>query len=352
MRRIALISVGLLVAGCGAVGQTAGRAAAQRTSPFSGAAAQREESAPTARALPAVQDVPHRVGAATGVMQDSAALLAGEGWLSTARNDYNLSMDADARLMVFARSDAEFEGSRIWLAHREGQGWRAPMEAPFTDPRYRDSDPWLTPDGATLYFASNRPVAGEAPNGSLDIWRVAVDAGRFGAPEHLAAVASEGEELGPELHDGWLYFNSSRKGGPAKLSIFRARVSGQGFDMPEAMPAPFNDGDLQGDFTLSPDGRVAVFWSRREGSDELDLFAACRRPTAWSRAVRLPASINGTGMDFTPAFSSDGRALYFASMRTGDRAAAPGSVLNGQSNVYAAPATLVDAALRAGACGA
>lgn len=352
MRRISMMSAALLVAGCGAVEPTAATAAAHGSSPFLPVAAQHEQAASPSRALPDVESIARREHGRTGMSKADAPLLAGDGWLSGPRNDYNLSLDAGTRFMVFARSDADFKNSRIWFARREGQGWSAPVEVPFADTRYKDSDPWLTPDGATLYFVSNRPVGGESPNTSLDIWRVAVTATGFGTPEHLAAVASDGEELGPELHDGWLYFNSSRKGGPAKLSIYRARLIGDAFDKPMAMSAPFNDGDIQGDFTLSPHGRTAVFWSRRDGSDELDLFAACRQPTNWSRAVRLPAPINGTGMDFTPAFSSDGQALYFASLRAGDPAKDPGSVLNGQSNLYAASATLVDTALREAGCGA
>jgi len=276
---------------------------------------------------------------------DDAAQLAGEGWLSGPRNDYNLGMDAAQSTMVFARSDPDFENSRIWFARRQGEGWSAPGEVPFSDARYRDSDPWLTPDGRTLYFVSNRPVSGDAPNATLDVWRVAFDGQRFGTPEHLPMLASDGQELGPELHDGWLYFNSSRKPGPAKLAIYRARINGTGFDAPEPMPAPFNDGTIQGDFTLSPDGRLAVFWSVRDGTTEADLFAACRTQAGWSAAVRLPPPISARGMDFTPAFSADGRSLLFASMR---EAASPGEaapVLNGQSNLYLAPAGLVQRAI-------
>jgi len=335
MRQFAMMMAGLLAASCSAVEQADGSSASAATSPFSAAPAQATTPGPE-RTLPAAPA--------------GAAVLIGAGWLSGPRNDYNLGTDAGTRLMVFARSAADFKDSHIWFAHGEGQGWSVPVEVPFSDPRYKDSDPWLTPDGRMLYFVSDRPVAGETPNSSLDIWRVTVEARRFGTPEHLAAVSSEGDELGPELHEGWLYFNSSRKSGPAKLSIYQARVKGNGFDMPVALPAPFNDGDIQGDMTVSPDGRVAVFWSRRDDSDELDLFAACRRPTAWSRAVRLPAPINGRGMDFTPAFSADGSTLYFASLRADDGAPNPSGVLNGQSNLYAAPAKLVDAALREGEC--
>lgn len=284
--------------------------------------------------------------------REGAAKLTGEGWLSGTRNDYNLSLDAAGQRMGFARSDAGFKNSRIWVARREGRGWSEPAQVPFSDPRYKDSDPWLTPEGDTLYFVSNRPVRGDAPNTSLDIWRAAVRADGFGTPEHLAGVASAGDELGPELHDGVLYFNSSRKDGPAQLSIYRAQAKGNGFDAPQALTAPFNEGRIQGDFTLSPDGKVAVFWSRRGESEELDLFASCRGPHGWATAARLPAPLNGAGMDFTPSFSADGNTLYFASLRGADGAADPNGLLNGQSNLYTVPASLVHGALaREVSCG-
>lgn len=273
--------------------------------------------------------------------QADVARLAGAGWLSSARNDYNLSTDAEQRLLVFARSAPKFKDSRIWIARRDGDGWSEAAEVPFSDPRYRDSDPWLTPDGRVLYFVSDRPIDGEAPRKDLDIWRVTLEGERFGTPEHLAAAASDGEELGPEVHDGWLYFNSSRQGGPAKLAIYRARVNGRGFDAPRPLGAPFNDGVMQGDFTLSPDRRLAVFWSQRDGSPELDLFAARRTGDRWSAAVRLPSPLNAPGLDFTPAFSADGNELRFASMRKPPWIDDAAHVLNGQANVYVAPVAMV-----------
>lgn len=272
--------------------------------------------------------------------QAAAVQKLGDGWLSGPLNDYNLSLDAAQRLLVFARSEPDFKNSRIWYSRKRENGWDAPAQAPFSDPDYRDSDPWLTPDGRSLYFVSNRPVGGGTANASLDIWRVAIEDGRFGAPEHLPSLASEGEELGPELHDGWLYFNSSRKGGPAKLAIYRARVRGDGFLAPQPLPAPFNDGAIQGDFTLAPNGRMAVFWSRRGESTDPDLFATCKTGRDWSAAVRLPPPINTAAMDFTPSFSADGKALYFASLRAPAPVDGAAPRPSGPGDLYVAPADL------------
>lgn len=260
----------------------------------------------------------------------------GIGWLSSDANDYNLSIDADARLLVFGRSTTgDFHDAKIWLAKRDGTGWTTPAPAPFSDAHWRDSDPWLTPDGHWLYFVSNRPApARETGREDLDLWRVSVTDGSFGTPEHLAAASSTGEELGPELHDGWLVFNSTRKDGPAQLALYRSRVSAAGMGVPEPLPAPFNDGPAQGDLTFSPDGRIALFWSIRGGNRDPDLFAARRDGDGWSDAVRLPAPFNAPGMDFTPAFAADGLSVVWASQRAADN---DGVDSSGRADLYRAP---------------
>lgn len=276
----------------------------------------------------------------------AGAVRLSPGRVSTPRNEYNLGGDAAQRVRVFARSDAGFANSRIWYSRREGDGWGAPREAPFSDARYRDSDPWLAPDGRTLYFVSDRPATGRDPGRKdLDLWRVALDAADgWGEPEHLGALNSVAYELGPELHDGVLYFNSAREGGPARMSLYHARLLDDGgFAAPEPLPAPFNDGEAQGDFTLSPDGRVALFWSIRDGRKDGDLFAVRRDGGHWSDvAVRLPAPFNSPGFDYTPAFSADGAALYFASDRAPAGMVETGAGAGGLSDLYVLPADTPD----------
>ncbi|MCG2586391.1 hypothetical protein [Massilia sp. TS11] len=246
----------------------------------------------------------------------SEARVAGPDWLSGSLNNYNLSLTAAQDLLVFARSEAEFAHARILFARRGADGWSLPEALPFSDARYRDSDPWLTPDGQWLYFTSDRPTDGSTTaRKDFDLWRVRV-AGGWGQPEHLDGVNSAGMELGPELHDGWLYFNSTRPGGPARLSIYRARQRADGgFDAPEPLPAPFNSGFAQGDFTLSPDGRTALFWRKQDAAADADLYAVRRTAAGWGAAVHLPAPFSAPGFDFTPAFGPDGESIYFASTR-------------------------------------
>lgn len=266
------------------------------------------------------------------------------GVLSTRRNEYSLSLDAAERRLVFARSDADFAKARVWIAERGPSGWSLPRETSLGVAGFEDSDPWLTPDGRTLYFISNRPGGGrDAARKDYDVWRVAIDAsGAFGTPERLGPeVNSERDELGPELHDGWLYFASTRPGGPAGCSIYRARQAENGtFGAAEALPKVVNAGRAQGDPTFSPKGDVMVFWRLREGTGDGDLYALRRQGAGWAReAVRLPEPFSSSGFDFTPSFTADGAALYFASDRRVDAAEKAGPGTGGLADLYVLPAS-------------
>jgi hypothetical protein len=228
-------------------------------------------------------------------------------------NDYNLSMDRDERLMVFGRSEAEFRNAKIFIAERRGKRWSTPRPISFSDARYSDSDPWLTPDGRTLYFASDRPSPGRAEGRTdYDIWRSKLVAGRWAAPARLPpTVNGAGQELGPELHGRVLYFASARRSGAGGLDIYQARASGDAFEQAKLLPGPFNSPSSDSDFTLSNDGRVAMFW--RSVGERGIIHIAYGDGRGWTTPVPLGPDINAGPFNFTPSFSRDGKIVRYAS---------------------------------------
>jgi hypothetical protein len=236
---------------------------------------------------------------------------------SSEKNDYNLSYDGAERTRVFARSEADFARAMIYVSGRTSGRWSLPEPIGFSDPRYSDTDPWLTPDGRTLYFASDRPTADRPRRKDLDLWRSRRSRdGHWSAPEHLGhAVNGPGPELGPEYHGGILYFGSARKSGRGGLDIYAARARDGGFpDAPMLLPRPFNTAASESDFTLSPDGGRAVFW--RMIGDRGVLHIAHRAGADWSVPVPLPEDVNIGPFNFTPSFTRDGGSLRFASTRS------------------------------------
>jgi len=228
---------------------------------------------------------------------------------------YNLQEAGDWR--VFARSAPGFRASRLFLQRRDGDRWLPPQPLPFTDERWRDSDPHLSADGRVLTFVSDRPGSGDAPRGQLDLFESHRDGADWSAPRRLPdALQSAAYELGPERYGQRLYFASGRRGGPGALSVYAAQLDGAA-PQPQALPAPVNEGAHNSDFHLTPDGRYAIWWSSRGGAagGDGDLYLAERIGGGFGPALRLPEPVNGPGFEFTPQVSADGRWLYFASTR-------------------------------------
>lgn len=254
--------------------------------------------------------------------------------LLSPRNDYNFSTDDAQRTLVVARSDADFRNARILVATRAGEDdiWSALQPIAFSDDRWADSDPWLTPDGRTLYFISTRPAPGrEEGRADYDIWRAHRTAAGWSAPEHLGpSVNSRGQELGPELHGGTLYFSSGRKSGKGGLDIYQAAATPDGFAPATLLDGALNTAASESDFTLRPDRGAALFWRSGEGGTAA-IHISYRTARGWSEPAPLPADINHGPFNFTPSFARNGRSIVYASTRPREGQEA------GLADIYSAP---------------
>lgn len=76
-----------------------------------------------------------------------------------------------------------------------------------------------------------------------------------------------------------------------------------------------------GAMTISPDGNYLFFTvcNSLHGYGSCDLFYALRKGEGWGLPVNLGPVVNSGAWDSQPAFSSDGRTLYFTSTRPGGK---------------------------------
>ncbi|HEY0597374.1 hypothetical protein [Sphingopyxis sp.] len=82
-------------------------------------------------------------------------------------------------------------------------------------------------------------------------------------------------------------------------------------------PGIASTGDAEIRLTISPDGKTALWFSRNRpgGAGSYDIWMSRRAGSDWGPATPVP--FNSPGRDFDPAFTRDGRFVYFCSDRPG-----------------------------------
>jgi outer membrane protein OmpA-like peptidoglycan-associated protein/tetratricopeptide (TPR) repeat protein len=147
---------------------------------------------------------------------------------------------------------------------------------------------------------------------------------------NLDLINSPAADYSPVYLDGELYFTSSRYGGKVYkatgtgfTNLYKVKTQGARVDsttiasLGDEINSPnTNDGCI----AFSPDGQTMVFAKgnsgRKRGNDDVNLYISRFRRGAWSKPELLRIS-DDKAWDSTPAFSRDGRTLYFSSTRRG-----------------------------------
>lgn len=148
--------------------------------------------------------------------------------------------------------------------------------------------------------------------------------------KNLETLNTPAAEYSPIYNDGQLYFTSSRGNSKIYLAtgtpftnIYSATTKGARVDA-KTITSISNlinsDNANEGSLTFSPDGKTMVFAKgnsgKRKGTADVNLFISRLRNGNWTEPRML--TINNPGYwDSSPAFSRDGRTLYFASNRPG-----------------------------------
>lgn len=158
--------------------------------------------------------------------------------------------------------------------------------------------------------------------------------------KNLEAINTPFTEYNPVYSNNELYFTSSRANtkiyeasGTPFTDIYKAETNGAIVNVNTIAPLPdlINEQNInEGCITFTPDGKTMVFakgnTGKRKGSYDVDLYLSRYRNGAWIEPVPInintviresdPSSTNYS-WDSTPAFSPDGRTLYFSSNRKG-----------------------------------
>jgi len=237
--------------------------------------------------------------------------LVAPGIVSTTLPEFGAALTPDGRELYFNRASVDRTELAIYQSLRTDNGWSEPVVVSFSG-QYRDLDPFVEPNGARLYFSSDRPSGGTS--GGFDLWFVRREGDGWARPTPLPPpISTEDDEIFvTATRDGELFYARYGTSGPA---LFHAVPSGDGYEehsLPESINrfTPSNP-------AIDPTGAVLVLVITPPGEETSDLYVSRRRAEVWSEPIRLPEPINGPFSDFAPSWSADGQILFFTSERPG-----------------------------------
>jgi outer membrane protein OmpA-like peptidoglycan-associated protein/tetratricopeptide (TPR) repeat protein len=202
------------------------------------------------------------------------------GDLNSKMNDGPASFTKDYNTVYFTRNNIRKEeqasdGSfklKIMEASLDQNGFSGIKIMPFNNKDYNVAHPSISPDGYTLYFASDMPGG----KGGMDIYMSKKDsAGVFGAPVNLGdKVNSAGNEVFPFIsHDGKLYFSSDGHDGLGGLDIFEGIRSGDDVKKIYNMGEPVNSKSDDFGYYLIEDNKAGFLTSnRKNGGMDDDIY--------------------------------------------------------------------------------
>ena len=141
------------------------------------------------------------------------------------------------------------------------------LSANVNDPKYWDSQPTISADGVTLYFASDRPGG----YGGIDLYVTKKNpvTGEWSKPQNLGPkINTQGDEKTPFIHSDseTLYFSSNGQFGFGGYDIFYVRKDEKGkWSDPENIGSPINGETDDTGFFVSKDTKTGYFFSYNEG---------------------------------------------------------------------------------------
>lgn len=187
--------------------------------------------------------------------------------------------------------------------------------------------PIVSNDGLELFFSSNRA---DPEFAMYRATRMSIS-DPFGNVTRLDSINSVAEDDPADISpDGLtLYFASERAGGEGSFDLYAAtrpaldQPFGDVTSLGKGVNGPFDDGSAR----VSTDGLSMVFHSLRPGEGGYDVYTARRTDTneAFSDVQPL-AGVNSALDEFRPALSANGLTLFFSDFLTGQRPGGAGFI--------------------------
>ncbi|MBO6792412.1 MAG: PD40 domain-containing protein [Balneolaceae bacterium] len=242
------------------------------------------------------------------------------GIISTEMGEFNPTYDVDRGEFYFMRRTPGLFDYTIMVSMKTESGWSEPEVASFSG-EHRDDSPYLSADGNTLFFDSDRPHP-EVASRSINIWKTERGETGWSEPKLVrsASINNENEsepgrdEFGPVLdgNDNLVFYSFRAPFRGGKRFQLSSGDNYQNLQTIDDLPDP-SARTFVSYISFSNDGKTAIMDGRHPGRRDAGLFYSCKDAFGdWSEAELLP-KVNTTSSESGPRLSSDSSLLFYVS---------------------------------------
>ena len=200
--------------------------------------------------------------------------------------------------------------------------WSNPTIATFSG-KHHDLEPFISPDGLRLFFASNRPASKTDKTKDYDIWYVTRDTivSDWNKPINMGNnINSENNEFYPSLsRNKNLYFTANKKDSKGKDDIYFSQYKQGTYLASYSIDNTINTSGDEYNAFIAPDESYLIFgaYNRSDSIGSGDMYISFKNSNnTWTNAKNLGPEINSKRMDYCPFVDTDTNSLYFTSKRS------------------------------------
>lgn len=204
--------------------------------------------------------------------------------------------------------------------------WTLPENASFSKEEYCDLNPFLSPNGKTLYFTSRRPVTkpvndskeSKAKPGEINAWKLQRTDDGWSEPEPVKELLNYGglDAQVSVCRKGSLYFAAKWPGGNGKYDLYTCTYKNGKYTSPHAIPGSINTEHSEFAAYVDPEERFILFASDRPGGHGgSDIYISRRKGNSWGKPKNLGKAVNTDENETYTSISPDNRYLFVIAQR-------------------------------------
>ena len=228
------------------------------------------------------------------------------------------------RLFVFDRDPIGFKGNwtqwPVFLMKKVGEKWTVPYQSKLV------GKPWFfnlesVPEGERMIFAWRKNLDGSGSAAELYLWSSTKTSDGWTKPIRFKAPINQGFDTWPSLsRDNTLYFHSWRAGCVGRDDIYMSIPENGEYKSVKNLGKIINTKYTEHDPFVAPDGSYLLYSSFKPGGyGEDDIYITYHKVDGtWTTPRNLGNKINSKYSDNRVYVSSDGKYLFYTSLRTGN----------------------------------